>query len=237
MTTSSPLILHAFTDPQTQATALADRIANDLRDAIDRRNQAVIAVSGGSTPKRLFEQLATRVLDWSRVIVTLVDERWVPESDERSNARLVRTHLLQQQAHAARFVPLYSGDDGPEQGLAKIEAAIAALPLPLDVVVLGMGEDGHTASFFPHGDHLDAALDPNGGAHVLPMRAPDAGEPRITLTLPLLVRACARYLLVTGATKGAMLEDLRLDHARTHAWPVRAVLSASPAPVATYWSP
>lgn len=237
MTTSSPFILHAFPDSQTQAAALADRVADDLRDAIVARHQAVIAVSGGSTPKRLFDELATRVLDWSRVIVTLVDERWVPESDARSNASLVRAHLLQQQAHAARFVPFYSGDDAPEQGVAKIEAAIAALPLPLDVVLLGMGEDGHTASFFPHGDHLAEALDPSGAAYVLPMRAPDAGEPRITLTLPLLVRARARYLLVTGATKGAMLEDLRQDHARTHAWPIRAVLGAAPAPVATYWSP
>lgn len=237
MTTPSLITLHAFADPQAQAAALADRIANDLHGAIAARNQALMAVSGGSTPKLLFGQLATRVLDWSRVHVTLVDERWVPESDPRANARLVRAHLLQHHAQAARFVPLFSGDASPEQGLATVEAAIAALPLPFDVVALGMGEDGHTASFFPDGDRLTDALDPAGSVHVLPMRAPDAGEPRITLTLPLLVHARARYLLVTGASKRAMLDDLVQDHARTRAWPIRAVLRASPAPVATYWSP
>lgn len=237
MTTPSLITLHAFADPQAQATALADRIANDLRGAIAARGQALIAVSGGSTPKLLFEQLATRVLGWNRVTVTLVDERCVPASDPRSNARLVQTHLLQNHAQAARFVPLFSGDASPELGLAAVEAAIAALPLPFDVVALGMGEDGHTASFFPDGDRLTDALDPAGSAHVLPIRAPDAGEPRITLTLPLLVRARTRYLLAIGAAKRAMLDDLIQDHARTLTWPIRAVLSASPAPVATYWSP
>jgi 6-phosphogluconolactonase len=171
------------------------------------------------------------------VQVTLVDERWVPESDKRSNAQLVKSLLLQHAASAAQFVPLYTGAPTPEAGLADAVARIDALPLPFDAVVLGMGDDGHTASFFPGGDHLAEALDLNGHASVLPMHAPDAGEPRITLSLPTLLNTRALYLLVTGAKKRDILADVRLGLGTAQNYPVQAVLTQQRVPVAVYWCP
>ena len=228
---------HSFTDCQAQAVALAERVAVRLRAGLIERGRAVLAVSGGSTPKEFFSRLAQAALDWENVQVTLVDERWVPDSDERSNARLVKSLLLQHAASAAQFVPLYTGAPTPEDGLAEANARIDALPLPFDAVILGMGDDGHTASFFPGGDHLAEALDPDGRARVLPMRAPAAGEPRITLSLPTLLDTRALYLLVSGEKKRDLLADVRLGLDTAKNYPVRAVLTQQRVPVAVYWCP
>lgn len=237
MTTHLDVTTHSFTGCQAQAVALAERVADRLRGAIAERGHALIAVSGGSTPKDFFTRLSREKLDWARVQVTLVDERWVPESDERSNARMVKSLLLQHEAAAAAFVPLYSDASTPEQGLAATTARIDALVLPFDVVVLGMGDDGHTASFFPDGDHLAEALDLDGSARVLTMRAPAAGEPRITLSLPTLLETRALYLLVTGERKRDLLADARLGLGAAQHYPVRAVLTQTRVPVAVYWCP
>jgi 6-phosphogluconolactonase len=237
MTTLLNVTTHSFTDCEAQALALAERVAERLRDALNERGRAVLAVSGGNTPKDLFARLSRQALDWAKVYVTLVDERWVPETDERSNAQLVKSRLLQHAASAAHFIPLYTGDATPEAGLATAEARIDALPLPFDAVVLGMGDDGHTASFFPGGDHLAEALDLKGRARVLPMRAPGAGEPRITLGLPTLLDTRALYLLVAGEKKRDLLADVRLGLDAAQNYPVRAVLTQSRVPVAVYWCP
>lgn len=228
---------HSFTDCHAQAVALAERVAERLRLGIAERGQAVLAVSGGSTPKDFFGCLSRQELDWARVQVTLVDERWVPETDPRSNARLVKSLLLQHAAAAAGFVPLYTGDATPEKGQATANGLINALPLPFDAVILGMGEDGHTASFFPGGDHLAEALDLDGVNRVLPMRAPGADEPRITLALPTLLETGALYLLVTGDKKRELLADARLGLGAARDYPVRAVLTQQRVAVSVYWCP
>jgi 6-phosphogluconolactonase len=199
--------LEAFADGAALAKALSANIAGKLRAAIEARGEALIAVSGGSTPKRLFEALSTESLDWSRVTVTLVDERWVPDTDERSNARMVEALLLQHKAADAEFVPLYVATATPEAGIAEVRARVAALKQPFDVVVLGMGPDGHTASFFPGGDRLGEALDVSNTAQVLPMRAEGAGEPRITFTLRELLQAQTLYLHIQGDDKRVMLSQ------------------------------
>ncbi len=237
MTTELNVTTHSFTDCQAQAVALAERIAARLRSALAERGRAVLAVSGGSTPKDFFARLSRETLDWANVQVTLVDERWVPDSDARSNAQLVKSQLLQHAAGAAQFVPLYTGAATPEEGLAAASARIDALALPFDAVVLGMGDDGHTASFFPGGDHLAEALDLDGHARVLPMRAADAGEPRITLSLPTLLETRSLYLLVTGERKRDLLADVRLGLDAARNYPVRAVLTQQRVPVAVYWCP
>lgn len=227
-----PLRWHACEDDAQLASALADAVAHDLRNALAERGRALIALSGGSTPTRFMRELAQRELDWPKVTATLVDERWVPPGHPRANAGLLRANLLQGPAAYATFIPLYAPAPTPEDGLPRVLEGIDALPLPLDVAVLGMGEDGHTASFFPGGDHLREALDPHGAARVLPMRATGADEPRITLTLPVLAGARAQYLLIQGEAKRRVLNEA----AQGADLPITAVLDASPG-LETYWCP
>lgn len=228
---------HSFTDCHALAVALAERVAECLDSAITERGHALLAVSGGTTPAHFFDRLSRANLDWSKVQVTLVDERWVPETDERSNARLVRTRLLQHGAAAASFVPLYSPAATPEVAQPKLDRCIEALPLPFDAVILGMGLDGHTASFFPGGDHLREALDPSTDTAVLPMRAPGAGEPRITLSLATLLRTHALFVQIEGEAKRQVIADAQLGLGVGASYPIRAVLDQTAVPVAVYWCP
>ena len=233
---SSQIQLHSFPDPAALAESLAATVANDLRTALTARGRASLALSGGNTPKRFLQALSLQPLSWQDVIVTLVDERWVPESHERSNTRLLRENLLQSAAAEARFLPLYRDTPEPEQALAGIERDLATLPSPFDAVVLGMGNDGHTASFFPGGDRLADALDPTTPSKVLPMRAPDAGEPRITLTLPPILAARHLYLHIEGAEKQRVLEDAVTGNGAGAGYPMRCVLRHATSPLQVFYS-
>lgn len=237
MTAETNITTHSFTDCHALAIALAERVADCLSVGIAERGHALLAVSGGSTPVHFFDQVSRAELDWSRVQVTLVDERWVSEASERSNASLVRARLLQHAAAAASFVPLYSSAATPEAGQSSVAARIESLPLPFDVVILGMGMDGHTASFFPGGDHLGEALDPHAGMVVLPMRAPGAGEPRITLSLATLLKTRALFVHIEGEPKRHVFADAQLGLGSGANYPIRAVLDQATVPVAVYWCP
>ena len=229
------LARRTFADKPTLAKELAEAVADRMRAAIAERGTASIAVSGGSTPARFFQALGkTKDLDWSKVVVTLVDERWVDETSDRSNALLVNEKMLQGPAATARFFPLYSGGTTPgEAEVAKTNALMAELPQPFAAVILGMGNDGHTASFFPGGDTLDAALSDPGPT--LALNAPGAGEPRITFTLPRLLATDGLYLHIEGDEKAEVL-DKALGDGPVADMPIRAVLRSG-APVTVYWCP
>jgi len=222
-----------FTDKQQLADALAAAVAANLKTGIAGRGKASLAVSGGSTPVAFFQALSRRdEVQWEKVTVTLVDERWVDETSDRSNARLVKQNLLQGRAAAATFVPLYRGGDVPDA--AKASAAQGTVPRPLDAAILGMGNDGHTASFFPGGDTLSEALTAEGP--IVAIRAPGAGEPRVTLTLKQLLAAKALYLHIEGEGK---VETLRKAEAEgpIEDMPVRAILRETSTPLTIYWCP
>lgn len=234
---ASATIDYFFDDSHALAATFAQMVAANLRAGISARGRASIALSGGTTPETFLIELSTRPLDWSRVIVTLCDDRWVPPHSDRSNERLMRDTLLRNAAAPAEFVPLYVDVSTPEQALIQLSANIARVAPPFDVVVLGMGDDGHTASLFPDGDHLPAALDPNGSARVSPMRAPGAPEPRITLTLPALVATRAMYLHIEGAHKKDVFDRaMAADGAHRHA-PIRNVIDASHVTPGVFWCP
>ena len=235
MSSAAPVTFEFDAGPQL-AKALADKIVTHLRLAISERGGATLAVSGGRTPVALFEALAQRALAWHNVAVTLCDERWVPETDARSNTALVRRHLLQGAAAAAQFVPLTTDAARPEEGLAEVRARLADLALPLDVAVLGMGGDGHTASWFPQGDHLKQALDFAGAERVVVMHAPAAPEARITLTAPVLATAQHIYLHIEGDSKRGVLCGAMEDGPETE-MPIRAVLRHAQRKLKVYWSP
>ncbi|MBV7409962.1 6-phosphogluconolactonase [Maritimibacter sp. DP1N21-5] len=193
-----------YPDREMMMMGIADRIASDLRQALQNDDRASIAVPGGTTPGPIFDTLSGVDLHWDRIDVLLTDERWVPEDSPRSNTRLLRDRFFVDKASDARLVPLYGGTETPEDSLAQLSEAVEAV-LPLSVVLLGMGEDMHTASLFPGADKLDEALDPHAPA-LLPMRAPGAPEARITLTARVLNDAMSKHLVITGAAKREALE-------------------------------
>lgn len=225
----------SFADKATLATELAEAVAERIRTAIAERGEAAIAVSGGSTPGKFFQALGkTKDIAWDKVVVTLVDERWVDETNARSNALLVNEKLLQGPAAVARFFPLYSGGETPdEEAIKRTNALMLDLPQPFAAVILGMGNDGHTASFFPGGDTLDAVLSAPGPTMAL--SAPGAGEPRVTFTMPALLKADALYLHIEGDEKANVLEAA-LGEGPVDEMPVRAVLRSG-TPITVYWSP
>ncbi|WP_102960773.1 6-phosphogluconolactonase [Mangrovicella endophytica] len=217
--------MHRYPNRDALAEALAAGVAAVLAGGIATRGVATLAVSGGSTPKRFFEVLSQAEIDWADVTVLLVDERWVPETNERSNAALVRRHLLQGPAAAAHFEPFYMEAGHPHAVEGDLCSRFAQLVRPLDVVILGMGGDGHTASFFPGADRLGEAIDPAGKAAVVAIEAPGAGEPRVTLCLPVLVDARFLALHIEGEEKLRVLETAQ-QPGRIEDLPVRSILRA-----------
>ena len=195
-----------YPDTDMMMIDLANRVAGELRQALDHEETVSLAVPGGTTPGPMFDDLCAADLDWSRVNVMLTDERWVPESSERSNTRLLCERLLTDRAAAARYVSLYTGQATPEAAAADLDAAVRP-HLPLTVLVLGMGADMHTASIFPGADRLDDAL--HGSDLVVPMRAPGAPEPRVTLAANVLKGAISTHVLIVGDEKRAALERAR----------------------------
>lgn len=205
--------------------ALATRVAADLVAAIDTRDAARLAVPGGRTPAPFLRALGRIDLPWNRVMVTLTDERQVPVDHPRSNQRVLSETLFADRAAAARFVPLH-GD------VASVERALADA-LPLDVSVLGMGDDMHTASLFPGSPELAAALDSNGAACAMAVTAPGQPEARVTLTAPVFAAARCLYLLIQGADKRAAL-DRAMAATDPLTAPVKVVLDAAQAPIVFY---
>lgn len=226
---------HALDRREELARVVARRLHAALDDALTEREVASLVVSGGRTPAPVFEQLAGASLEWERIVVTLADERWVPDRDPDSNAALVRRHLLQDTAASARFVPLFGGEATPEEGEAGCERRLAPIPRPFDAVLLGMGADGHTASLFPGAASLEGALTVEGRA-CMAIRAPGAAQPRMTLTLSALLDARRIVLLITGEAKRRTLERA-LSGTDARRMPVRAVLRQERIPIEIHWAP
>jgi 6-phosphogluconolactonase len=198
--------LVTYADSEMMMIEIAQRLAGELRQALQSADTASIAVPGGTTPGPIYDSLSAVDIDWDRVSVMLTDERWVPQESPRSNTRLLRQRLLVGKAAAARFLPLYAPAETPEEGVPELADAIAGV-LPLTTCLLGMGDDMHTASIFPGADRLEEAL--TGEVILVPMRAPGAPEPRVTLSAAVLGRAISRHIVIVGPEKREALERAR----------------------------
>jgi 6-phosphogluconolactonase len=224
---------HSYHDKSALHEALEARVAGELRKAIETRGSATLAVSGGSTPKPLFERLAHAELPWEKVTVTLVDERWVDPASEASNEHLVRSLLLQDNAAKAAFVGLKTGDATPEAGTAECEARLKNLPSVPDVVLLGMGNDGHTASLFPRAPELKNLL--KGDALCGALRPSHAPHPRMTMSLPMLLQSRLLLLHIEGEEKYAVYRNALADSDIAE-MPVRALLLQEETPLEVYYA-
>ncbi len=226
---------HRFSDPLALAQALAERVAADLTAAVIERGTASLVVSGGSTPRPFFERLRRLAIPWRRVWITLADERWVAVSDEASNEALVRRYLMRGPASEARFIGLKTEDPSPEAGQAACEKALREIPCPFDVVVLGMGNDGHTASLFPGAAELAEGLDRESPHLAIPVHSPAAAHPRMSLTLAALCNSRRVFLHITGDEKERIYRRA-LAEGPVEELPIRAVLRAAADRVEVYWA-
>jgi 6-phosphogluconolactonase len=227
---------NTFPNGAALAEALATKVAEALADATAARGRASLAVSGGSTPKTFFKALSVKPIDWRNVVITLVDERFVPETSDRSNHRLVAENLLQNEAAGVRFVPLYHAVADVEDAALVASGDAERLPRPFDVVILGMGGDGHTASFFPGGNNLERALKPTTPRGVITMEAQDAGEPRLTFTFSALQDARLLVLHIEGEAKKPVIERA-LAEGKSGALPIGRVIASASSDTEIYWAP
>ncbi|KAA0974931.1 6-phosphogluconolactonase [Pseudomonas sp. ANT_H12B] len=223
---------HEFKSPVLLADGLALNVAKQLSDAIDARGTATLVVSGGRSPVAFFQNLAKQKLDWSKVVVTLADERWVPVEHADSNAGLLKRYLLQGPAAKAQFLSLYSASANLELAADQADRLLGELP-PIDVLILGMGDDGHTASLFPNSPNLADALKVDGTRRCYPMLAPTVPHQRLTMSRALLASAKTTVLSISGQSKLTTL-SAALAGDDVAAMPIRAFLQPT---LEIYWCP
>ena len=223
---------HEFRTPVLLAEGLALDVAEQLRAAISARGAATLVVSGGRSPVAFFQHLAKQNLDWSNVVVSLADERWVPVEHADSNAGLLKRYLLQGPAAKAQFLSLYSPAANLEQAAEHADRLLSELPV-IDVLVLGMGDDGHTASLFPNSPNLAEALKADGSRRCWPMLAPTVPHQRLTMSRALLASAKTTVLSISGQSKLTTL-SAALASDDVAAMPIRAFLQPT---LEIYWCP
>jgi len=223
-----------FENKESLFKCLTADVSEILAKGIEQRDRASFVVSGGKTPQPFFHALNDVKLNWSKVFLTLADERWVPTDHADSNEKLVRDSLRVEGLH---FVSLKSSASNPYLGAVDVSRNLAAMPKPFDVVLLGMGDDGHTASLFPNSKDLQAALYPESAKTLcVGLTPPDyAPHPRITLTLPTLLDAGKVIVLMTGENKRSVY--LRAcEDGLPEDLPIRAILKQRKTLVEVYWT-
>lgn len=229
-------MLHLCSTPQDQIARLVSALAATLTQEIDHYGRAVLAVSGGRSPIPLFQALARAPIEWARVTITLVDERLVPPDHADSNAALVRAHLLTGEAAKARFLPLVDVPGDLAGCVARANTRFRALGQPLSAALLGMGDDGHTASLFPGAPELANGLDPAYAQPYLAVTPPRAPHARISLSLATLLGTDRLLLSIAGASKRDVYTQASLPPPRP-ALPISYLIQQQHTPFDAYWTP
>ncbi len=183
--------------------SLSVELVTDLLGALAKNGKATLAVPGGSTPGPLFDLLSLADFDWTNVTIMLTDERWVSTDSPRSNTALIRNRLLVNAAASANYVALYKDGFEPEAGAVALSKQVENLPI--DVILLGMGADMHTASLFPGAAELAWAQSPEAAAVVSMVPVTGDLEPRVTLSANVLESANRTHVLILGDEKKAAL--------------------------------
>jgi 6-phosphogluconolactonase len=215
---------------------LSDRIQELLSEAIRCRGGASLIVSGGMTPVALFEALSGIDMAWEKILISLADERWVDPGNPASNEHLVRTHLLKNKAAIAGFIGLKTPAHMAKEGEAACEERIRRIPAPFDLLILGMGDDGHTASLFPGATALPRALDMTSERICMAVSPPAVPHDRMTLTLPALLNSRHIFVHILGEKKRQVYKKAIAGESPEE-MPIRAILGQKRVPVTVWWAP
>jgi 6-phosphogluconolactonase len=222
MINKSELNYLEFSGIEQQSQYLADQVAEILTQKINTTDKALLAVSGGSTPKTLFNLLSRTKLEWSKITIILVDDRWLPSSHQDSNQRLVEENLLINNAQAATFIPLYQPQHTLINAASALNNMFSEQSLTIDIALLGMGNDGHSASIFPCCEQLDEGL--NTKATFLSTQPTSAPYSRMTLSADAINKAEHIFVQLKGDDKKITLEKA-LANNDEKAMPIRRFLN------------
>lgn len=220
---------HPFETSELYLNALVDRVSAILRQATQNQGQAHMAVSGGHSPIPFFNALSDVDLDWPNIHISLVDERFVAPNTDDSNEHLVRTHLLIGKARRAHFTGLVSDTGDINRCLDQANQQTQALTL----AILGMGEDGHTASLFPKAPELADALDMTQSRRYVRITPAAAPHERISMTLAALLHTQQLILTISGSEKRRVYEQAAQGATPDH--PVSYLITQTEAPFDVYW--
>lgn len=223
-----------FENREAASIAAADCLSAAIVKRLELQGEASLVVSGGTTPGRCFEALATTDLDWASVHVLLSDERWVAADSDASNEKLVRETLLQQSASAAKLLSVVDLEKTPGDQSEILDRTIRTLPFPFAASLLGMGADGHFASLFPDAENLKDGLDSESQTLVMPVTTAASEHGRVSLTLSALSRSDVIVLLIFGDEKKAVYESAKNSASDL---PVSRLLMQKRAPVEVFWAP
>jgi len=224
---------YSTNNSESLASDLCQSIGEILTEAIRKRGRASMAVSGGGTPTPLFKEFSLLSIDWAKVDLTLVDDRWVDAKNSDSNELLVRTHLIKNKATKVNFIPLKNDSKTAKEGQKISEEMLKNITLPFDVVVLGMGSDGHTASLFPCSEELPNAMDLNNSNYLISTSPKTAPYQRLSLTARVIIDAKNVFLHLNGSSKLHTLESA-MEYKDSSKMPIYAFLENG---LSIYWSP
>ena len=224
---------YSTNNSESLASDLCQCIGEILIEAIKKKGRASMAVSGGSTPIPLFKEFSLLNIDWTKIDLTLVDDRWVDAKNADSNELLVRTHLIKNKAAQVHFIPLKNDAKTAKEGQIYSEKMLRKITLPFDVVVLGMGSDGHTASLFPCSDELPEAMNLNNSNYLISTSPKTAPYERISLTARVIFDSKNVFLHLNGSSKLHTLESA-MEYKDSNKMPIYTFLKNG---LSIYWSP
>jgi 6-phosphogluconolactonase len=224
---------YSTNNSESLASDLCQSIGEILDEAIKKRGRASIAVSGGSTPIPLFKEFSLLNIDWKKVDLTLVDDRWVDPKNADSNELLVRRHLIKNKASKVNFIPLKNDSKTAKDGQQNSEEMVKNMILPFDVIVLGMGSDGHTASLFPCSDELSDAMNLNNLNCLISTSPKSAPYGRLSFTARVIIDAKNVFLHLNGSSKLHTLESA-MEYKDSSKMPIYTFLENG---LSIYWSP
>ncbi len=222
-------------------TALVAECQDVISEALSKHGVATLLVSGGTTPAPLYEALSKTDLNWKKIKIALVDERWVDQDHSASNEALIRRSLLINNAKNAEFIGMKTPAKTAAAGQNETEERYGKLPQPFSLAIVGMGNDGHTTSLFPHADGLAEALNPDSDKLTVAINAKQSevtgpNTERLSLSLSALMKTERLIILFTGEDKLAVFSAAQKP-GPTEDMPIRALIHQEQVPVELYWAP